>query len=960
MIISQGPTRPLLVSLAFGCCRCCCPVLLCCLLMLVWSLPAASVLANPEASSLASPPAANGNYKLNLTELTEDGRRIQVVTNEHIQGGSLLYQQVEYLVPPPGPRALIQVNFTRIIQSGSSIPHLDSTVNDSLHTSSNNETSTYGDEGISVLEARRQSEQQLKASPVESSGSRRLGSTNRGWDMLAVGNTGRQHLHQTEGDQLKHKQPVATATSRTSAASITATRKKARLSKSSASAILLNKSRTQWPGSKKVENTALDTSPANISGVTKLFPPSGKPALSQHSPISSSFNNVSEDKYHLPYSSFNKEKPVSDIWDEREDTGPSRARAAENVTPVTPRPSKRNTTLRHTGNNTAQADGSPQIAIGSGNESKTIGTTSNSSGSNNPHLHSKRLSQQTSVRTSGVTSTSPVPEEGALTFLFTTKSFSPRDSADHLSPILGLSKPHREQTLERSLNTAASDHTDYLQPVTSVTDPLLTQDCSLKVIIEETESSVHRGLGLQSKRSTQPQVICWQAGWDNEGRSPLVYRYTTPIRITYLWADKQHSGLALKFSFPSLDEIECHFQCSTTPHLCLVSQQLCDGYTDCPDHSDELPKACHSSQDRGQNEALLPDRPPPYSQLHQEQQQQQHQQLLTYTGAGVVSSLQPAQNPPAQHRQYLLPQLQQQQQQYQQQQKQQHHLQYQQLQYPNNNISSHNINNNDLPGAVSFQQQQVYQLPQQQQHMLLQHPLPSPDSNTRDRVEVQRPPPSSFSDNSSTNTSPHEGDGRFQHHLYNNPLSNNDDGDSRGNNAGSYLNQYTHNLHHQQHQKNQRQAKHPQSVTHPQNIPGFSTMSVLPPQQQQCPPHIPVSLDGEEGYLAAQRSLHSKRQVEQNLEAEFGIFRAPPNRSALERDSPPPPYSVQPPSTTSFSLDSLLSGSYFSSSCPTSFTGSSSQSPVSSRGGRGRGGGRHSQDSSSAHSCASTASTNRH
>ena len=266
---------------------------------------------------------------------------------------------------------------------------------------------------------------------------------------------------------------------------------------------------------------------------------------------------------------------------------------------------------------------------------------------------------------------------------------------------------------------------------------------------------------------------------------------------------------------------------------------------------------------------------------------------------------------------------------------------------------------------MSYHQQQAYQLPQQQQHMLLQQSLQSQSSNNRrDAVDAQQSPSSSlvFSGNGSNTASSHDVGG-FQRHLYNNPLSNREDGNNQGNNTERYYSQHPHPLHHQHQQKNQshqRQAKHPQPITTLQATPEFQTMSVLPPPQQQCPPHIPVSLDGEEGYSAAQRSLHSKRQMEQNLEAEYGIFRAPPNRSALERDSPPPPYSVQPPSTTGFSLDSLLSGSYFSS-CPTSFTSSSSsQSPGNTRGGRGRGGGGHSQGSSSSHNCASSAPTNRH
>lgn len=71
------------------------------------------------------------------------------------------------------------------------------------------------------------------------------------------------------------------------------------------------------------------------------------------------------------------------------------------------------------------------------------------------------------------------------------------------------------------------------------------------------------------------------------------------------------------------------------------------------------------------------------------------------------------------------------------------------------------------------------------------------------------------------------------------------------------------------------------------------------------PPHIPVSGDGEEGYASAQKSLHSKQQFTRNLQEESGVFRPPPNRTIFDRDSPPPPYSLNPPGTTK-SLDSLV------------------------------------------------------
>ncbi|RUS80364.1 hypothetical protein EGW08_011861 [Elysia chlorotica] len=1040
MITSPGLVRsPSLVPLA---CRwCCSPAVLCCLLMLACALLAPPALAERRPN--------NGKYTSNFTEITEDGSRYQIIKNEPVQVSSQLYQQVEYVLPAPGPRLLILVNFTRIDTDSH-----NSSLNDSNDSSSGNSnganSSSSGHVGSVDQEL---SGVQLPRVPGESGrdGPRhQASSAGPGRDMLAVDDTRRHRLHHSEGGQLKHPGNLESLSSHSPDPvavhdnSQPAVQAKGKSSKALPSTNSVYKVRKQLQEEyAKLNETNVDGLPVNFSNIAALFPSLVKANTSHHTPTFSTINKANESSEFSELSHSSLSENGENYLQETLVNNVAADSDVGQVTPTTLPSEKSSVISHHTRSGSLPGDGSGRVT--SDKHGLSVTRASDSHNKINQPPHAKRLLNQANPT---LVSLTPFANKKDLPLISKTESFSARDLLDQLSPNVRTSGPSEDEDSDRYLTTRVPDHTEYFQLASPGVDSSTSQDCSLKVIIEEAdwsethpegEKGVQGGPGLvesrrEEKRRAQPQVICWQASFE-QGQLPRVYRYTTPLKITYLWTDKKPGRLLLKFRLLSLDEVECHFQCSATPYLCLVRQQLCDGYSDCPDQSDELSsvcastldqgdtgegsklpnviasvvipcgfvfiifivflmikhkllghsarrsgdsllspppshssEACRSSQDSDQNDALLPDRPPPYcrhqqEQQHQQQQQQQqqHQHLLTYTSTGVVSSLEPVQVPAAQHRQLLLPQQQQQQQQ----QNQHHYPQYQQLQHPNNNISGHSINNNDLSGAVSFHQQQAYQLSQQQQHMLLQQPLQAHSSNNqRDRVDAQQPTSSSpvFSGNGSHIASPHEIVGGFQHDLYNNPLSSRDDSNNQGNTSERYYSQHTHSQHHQQNQS-QQQVKQPRPLTGVQATPGFQTMSVLPPPQQQYPPHIPVSLDGEEGYSAAQRSLHSKRQMEQNLEAEYGIFRAPPNRSALERDSPPPPYSLQPPNTTGFSLDSLLGGSTFSSSCPMSFASSfsSSQSPGYTRGGRGRGGGGgHSQGSSSSQNCASSAPTNRH
>lgn len=57
------------------------------------------------------------------------------------------------------------------------------------------------------------------------------------------------------------------------------------------------------------------------------------------------------------------------------------------------------------------------------------------------------------------------------------------------------------------------------------------------------------------------------------------------------------------------------------------------------------------------------------------------------------------------------------------------------------------------------------------------------------------------------------------------------------------------------------------------------------------PPQIPISKDGEEGYIDSQKQLRWKRPKCSSIDQ---LFRAPPNRTVHDRESPPPYYSNSP------------------------------------------------------------------
>ncbi|ESO82661.1 hypothetical protein LOTGIDRAFT_155674 [Lottia gigantea] len=64
-----------------------------------------------------------------------------------------------------------------------------------------------------------------------------------------------------------------------------------------------------------------------------------------------------------------------------------------------------------------------------------------------------------------------------------------------------------------------------------------------------------------------------------------------------------------------------------------------------------------------------------------------------------------------------------------------------------------------------------------------------------------------------------------------------------------------------------------------------------------CPPQIPISRDGEEGYAESQKQLANQRNLDNTDSQQY--FRPPPNRTIYDRKQSPPPY----PYTSASSLD---------------------------------------------------------
>uniref|UniRef100_A0A0B6ZVN8 CUB domain-containing protein n=2 Tax=Arion vulgaris TaxID=1028688 RepID=A0A0B6ZVN8_9EUPU len=366
-------------------------------------------------------------------------------------------------------------------------------------------------------------------------------------------------------------------------------------------------------------------------------------------------------------------------------------------------------------------------------------------------------------------------------------------------------------------------------------------NCALKLIIEE----------INSSSESRSQVICWDNSLQH--RIPLVFQYTVPIRITYVWDRLSQSGFSLDFRFLRPEEVDCLFHCNN--YLCLPKKQLCDGYIDCPNHSDEHSSAC----------AL--------ARQHQENGEEHVINVIViviYVILAIIvilvlifmishircrdgacrrgdSLLQPPNSQSSEVCRSPSGSM-------------QESGQYEALlhQHPQRQTTA-----SDLVVASSWCSEHQQLLHQQQHEPEVEQQYHCTDKNhhcrsqlhqlclLRSEVETAVSPDTSVV-------------GELPQHRHEQP---------------PIHHQPQHSEHHLQQQKKHRQAyKH-----------------VSP--DELYPPNIPLSADGEEGYAMSQKALHSKQQLEQNWQVENEVFRPPPNKTVYDRDSPPPPYSLSPPGT---------------------------------------------------------------
>ncbi|CAL1532766.1 unnamed protein product [Lymnaea stagnalis] len=351
--------------------------------------------------------------------------------------------------------------------------------------------------------------------------------------------------------------------------------------------------------------------------------------------------------------------------------------------------------------------------------------------------------------------------------------------------------------------------------------------CSLKLIIEVANAS----------HSTEPQVICWKKSW--QSRIPLVYRYSVPIKITYIWETHSHSGFSLQFSFLQSKDVDCQFRCNN--HLCLLKDQLCDGFDDCPDRSDEV-NGCPQEKTDGDNG-------------------HSHMNILVVISVilfcillVVIILMISRRNGARRGRDSLL------------------HPPHSQSSEVFRSTSNSMQDSGQYEALVQDRAQRQSSVAAANPHGSESHRLLQPPQG----IEQQQP----------THHHPKHPQRICQTNMAKEGVLSVDD--SRMGKSWRIP------PHQQQH--------HNLQVHQPRyhNKPAYKETS----PDEFYPPHIPVSADGEEGYASEQKSLHSKQQFLRNLQEESGVFRPPPNRTIFDRDSPPPPYSLNPPGTKS--LDSLV------------------------------------------------------